>query len=115
MASPFAGLEMGGLPEGAEAEPTPDVNPQGKVQVSRGRVVLRRETAHRGGKAVVVVSAIPEALDGEEIDGLAKELRSACGAGGTVRAREIEIQGDQVARVRAVLEKCGFRVDGERG
>jgi translation initiation factor 1 len=77
-----------------------------------GRVLLRRETAHRGGKTVVVVYDFATHLPASIIEKVAKKLRSACSTGGTVKDRTIEIQGDQVARVRATLEAEGFIVGG---
>ncbi|MCB1276536.1 translation initiation factor [Prosthecobacter sp.] len=77
-----------------------------------GRVVLQRETAHRGGKTVIVVKDFATHLPVQVIEKVAKRLRAACGCGGTVRDKRIEIQGDQAARVRAVLEAEGFEVRG---
>ena len=77
-----------------------------------GRVLLRRETAHRGGKTVVVVYDFATHLPLSQIEKVAKKLRSACSTGGTVKDRTIEIQGDQVAKVRATLEAEGFIVGG---
>jgi translation initiation factor 1 len=48
------------------------------------------------------------------IEKIAKKLRAACGCGGTVKGRTIEMQGDQPARVRAALEAEGFQVAGVR-
>ena len=77
-----------------------------------GRVVLRRETAHRGGKVVTVVDEFATHLPASFIEGVARRLRQACGCGGTAKNRRIEIQGDQVTKVRAFLESEGFRVTG---
>lgn len=77
-----------------------------------GRVLLRRETAHRGGKTVVVVYDFATHLPVSVIEKVAKKLRTACSTGGTVKDRIIEIQGDQVARIRATLEAEGFVVGG---
>ena len=46
------------------------------------------------------------------IEELARKLRNACGCGGTTRQRSIELQGDQVARIRSLLEEEGFKVAG---
>jgi len=78
----------------------------------KGRIVLRREKSQRGGKTVVVASDLPTHLSPPEIASLAREARQACGCGGTVRGREIELQGDQPKRVRVFFEKLGFRVVG---
>lgn len=102
--NPFAALSNAGLPAGP---PDPVL-----VTPKKGRVVLRRETAHRGGKSVILVADIPPQIPGAEIERLARQLKKACGCGGTVKGREIEIQGDQPGKVRAVLEAEGFRVAG---
>jgi len=77
-----------------------------------GRVVLQRETAGRGGKVVIVVKDFASHLPQSVIETIGKRLRSACGCGGTVRERRVEIQGDQVAKIRAALEAEGFEVAG---
>ena len=105
-ASPFAALEIAGLPAGPE-----DVAPQ-KSGHKKGRVVLRREKSGRSGKTVVVVSDFADHFTAEDIAELARAARQSCGCGGTCNGREIELQGDQPDRVRAFFEKEGFRVAG---
>lgn len=95
--SPFAGLELPGLPEGpAEEKASPKKIPVGKL-------VFRKEKAHRSGKTVVVVSGFDIAFPDAEIEELARRLRKQCGCGGTVRDREIELQGDELERFRALV------------
>jgi translation initiation factor 1 len=89
----------------SDAEP-----PQNRWKM--GRVVLQRETAHRGGKTVIVIKDFASHLPLTVIETIAKRVRSACGCGGTVRDRHIEIQGDQAGRIRTVLEAEGFEVAG---
>jgi translation initiation factor 1 len=79
-----------------------------------GRVLLRRETAHRGGKTVVVVYDFATHLPASIIEKVAKKLRAACSTGGSVKDRTIEIQGDQVAKIRAALEAEGIIVGGAK-
>jgi translation initiation factor 1 len=79
-----------------------------------GRVVLRREKAHRGGKTVIVVDQFATHLPLSVIEAVAKNIRASCGCGGSVKGRTVEIQGDQPARVRMVLEQEGFTVGGIR-
>ena len=90
--------------------PTPPDSPQNRWKM--GRVVLQKETAHRGGKTVIVIKDFASHLPQSVIETVAKRVRAACGCGGTVKERRIEIQGDQAARIRAVLEAEGFEVAG---
>jgi translation initiation factor 1 len=77
-----------------------------------GRILLRRETAHRGGRTVVVVYDFATHLPASIIEKVAKKLRTACSTGGTVKGRTIEIQGELVTKVRETLEAEGFIVGG---
>lgn len=112
----FANLEIEGLPDLPQAVVPVAVDASQSATDSRknmpGRVVLRRETAHRGGKCVVVLDGFDSALDGASLQSLAKRLRAACGCGGAVKERTIELQGDQVPRIRQLLTEEGFRVAG---
>jgi translation initiation factor 1 len=73
---------------------------------SIARVV--RETKGRGGKIVTVVRGL--ALDPAALASLGKQLRAACGSGGTVKDAMIEVQGDHCDRVIEELMKSGHRV-----
>lgn len=106
--NPFANLQIDNLPLG-DAEPAPLPAPK---KSALGRVVLRKETAHRGGKIVIVIHDFAPNISNKSIDELGRKLRSACGCGGTTKQRTIEIQGNQVDRIRSVLEQEGFRVAG---
>lgn len=73
-----------------------------------GVVRVSRETKGRGGKAVTLVRGV--ALEAEALQALGKRLRSACGSGGTVKDGVLEVQGDHVERVMALLAAEGHRV-----
>ena len=103
MSNPFDQISSDGLPPG------PDLPVR---QPKLGRVVLRRERAHRGGKTVIVIHDFAPQITGKRIEELATMLKKSCGCGGTLKGREIEIQGDQPGRIRAVLEAEGFQVAG---
>lgn len=75
---------------------------------SDGIVRVRLETKGRKGKGVTVVLGVP--LDGEALENLGKQLRQACGAGGTVKSGQIEIQGDHCTQVMATLTRAGYTV-----
>ncbi len=110
----LSGLNLGPLPPAPKEMPAPAkpaaVEPQKAKKL--GRVVLRRETAHRGGRTVIVIHDFPPAMTKPALEDLARELRHAIGTGGTLRDRTIEMQGDQPAKIRAFLEKAGFQVAG---
>lgn len=117
--APLAGLSgalgnvnLEGLPDAPSAQPVAPDSPQTIWKM--GRIVLRRETAHRGGKTVIVIHDFATHLPASVIETIAKKVRSACGCGGTVKGRAIEIQGDQPGKIRAVLEAEGFQVAGVR-
>jgi len=73
--------------------------------VGDGRVRVSREKQGRGGKTVTVVRGLP--LPADELAALGKQLRSACGSGGTAKDGVLEIQGDHVERVMALLQERG--------
>ncbi len=73
-----------------------------------GIVRVQRETKGRGGKSVTLVRGL--ALDAEALVALAKQLKAACGSGGTVKDGVVEVQGDHVVTVMAALQKLGHKV-----
>ena len=73
-----------------------------------GIVRISRETKGRKGAGVTLVSGVP--LAGGELEALAKRLKQRCGAGGSIKAGVIEIQGDKRELVREELNKSGFKV-----
>jgi translation initiation factor 1 len=74
---------------------------------SAGPVRLRLER-RASDRVVTVLTGLPGTP--EQVAELARELRSACGAGGTVRADAIELQGDQRDKAAAALLARGRRV-----
>jgi translation initiation factor 1 len=75
------------------------------VPVGDGVVRVSRQTKGRGGKSVTLVKGL--ALDALALAALGKQLRTACGSGGTVKDGVIEIQGDHCELVTATLKKHG--------
>jgi len=71
---------------------------------------LRLEKKGRGGKTVTVVYDLPQ--NQAFLKDLCGELKRTCGVGGAVTDNTVEIQGDQVARIRPVLQKKGWTVKG---
>ncbi|MES2018394.1 MAG: translation initiation factor Sui1 [Pseudomonadota bacterium] len=75
--------------------------------VGDGVVKVARQTKGRGGKAVTVVTGVALAADALAL--LGKQLRTACGCGGTVKDGVIEVQGDHCEKVIAALVKQGYK------
>ena len=81
---------------------------QQAVPAGDGIVRVSRETKGRGGKAVTLVKGL--ALDAAALTALGKQLKAACGSGGTVKDGVIEVQGDHVERVMGLLQAQGYKV-----
>lgn len=91
----------GGMPGWTEPEPAGPARPKG------GRRVRLRLERRASGRLVTVVSGLPGAPS--EVEALGRELRAACGTGGTTRGDGVELQGDQRDRVEALLSARGLR------
>lgn len=107
----FGALDgLGKLPEGPENSPPTLPNKtskRGQKNTTRGRVDIIRQTAHRGGKGVTVIKNFT-GIGLAEKQELAKQIRKACGVGGTVKDGCIEIQGDKREEVKRILTEAGF-------
>jgi len=68
------------------------------------------EKTGRGGKTVTVIYGLPR--NDAFLKDLAKELKRACGTGGTATEDGVELQGDIRERIRELLVKKGFQVKG---
>jgi translation initiation factor 1 len=73
-----------------------------------GIVRVSLETKGRKGKGVTLVKGV--ALDAAALVLLGKQLKSACGSGGTTKDGVIEIQGDHRETVIGALQKQGMTV-----
>ncbi|MDZ5513398.1 stress response translation initiation inhibitor YciH [Vibrio fluvialis] len=73
-----------------------------------GIVRIHKETKGRKGKGVCIIKGLD--LDDAPLKLLAAELKKVCGCGGSVKDGEIEIQGDMRDKIKAMLEKKGFKV-----
>lgn len=74
---------------------------------------VSRESKGRGGKTVTLVRGL--SLVDADLTALGKQLRSACGSGGTVKDGVVEIQGDHRDRVLATLLLQGFKAKSAGG
>jgi len=94
----------------ARQEPQAD---NAALAAAHQRLRIWLETKHRGGKAVTIVQGYqgPEA----ELEALGKQLKNACGTGGSVKDGEILIQGDHRDKVLAWLQKNGYTQSKKTG
>jgi translation initiation factor 1 len=75
------------------------------------RITAKLRVENRAsGKSVTVVDALPK--NDAFLEGLARELKKACGTGGGAGQGAVELQGDQRERLRELLGKKGWRVKG---
>jgi translation initiation factor 1 len=110
--TPFAALDTSGLPPAPKGQGDAPDNAAGRRFATpgknRGRVDILRQTAHRGGKTVTVVTNFV-GIGLPEKEKLARAMQKACGTGGTVKDGHIEIHGDKRAEVARILTEAGFR------
>jgi translation initiation factor 1 len=64
------------------------------------------ETQGRKGKSVTIVAGLQH--NPATMEEIARILKQYCGAGGTVKQGNIEIQGDQRGRVKEKLKEIGY-------
>lgn len=97
-----------------DPEPEPDAPVDKTPPSPKGQTVyVERDRKRRKGKTVTVVSGL---TGGEAfLRDTLKTLQKLCGAGGTVHAGEIEVQGDHRERVAQHLTGLGYRVKFKGG
>jgi len=89
---------------GGEA-PAPQSAPAAPARPGPGiRLRLERRAS---GRVVTVVSGLPGGQ--AEATALARELKTACGTGGTVKDGALELQGDLRDRVESALAARGLK------
>ena len=76
--------------------------PKGKRQVR-----IERTRSGKRGKLVTVIKGLE--LDQLEAKKLLRNLKTACGTGGTLKGEFLELQGDQISKAQDFLFKEGFR------
>jgi translation initiation factor 1 len=69
------------------------------------KIYIERDRKQRKGKTVTVLSGMSGDLKKQ-----LKEMQKLCGAGGSVKAGKIEIQGDHRDKIKIHLEQRGFIV-----
>lgn len=75
----------------AKSQPTNSPKPQFRIE-------------KRNGKAVTVIAGL-HTYGADRLESIAKEIKTKCGCGGTVKNGAIEIQGDKLEQVKAWFAK----------
>lgn len=91
-------------------DPDPEAGPPRVEQTpAKGQVArLWRDHKRRQGKTVTVVGGLRH--DPAAFERLCRDLKKLCGAGGTVKDGEIEIQGDHRKQIAAHLQSLGYKI-----
>ena len=101
--------DLGGLVYSTDPNFSPRQEEPETESLAPDKQVLRiwLETKHRGGKTASVVSGYTGTDD--DLQALAKNLKTACGTGGSAKDGEIIIQGDNRDKILQWLLKHGYR------
>lgn len=102
-----AGLQIS---NDAAKQPEPEVPKMKGPAKQKEPLYTRIEKKGRHGKVVTIVAGFT-GLTGV-IEDLARKLKSQCGVGGSVKDREIVLQGDLQKKVIGLLRDHGYQVKG---
>ena len=86
--------------------PEDDPAPEETLLPKQQRLKVRLDTKHRSGKAVTLVEGF--AGTEKELEDLGRTLKTHCGKGGSVKDRQIIVQGDQRDKITQYLLKNGY-------
>ncbi|MCM2375196.1 translation initiation factor, partial [Aporhodopirellula aestuarii] len=89
---------------------------EARRQLEADRIAPEKQTARittekrKGGRTATVINGLTAKAN--DLPALLSKLQTACGTGGTVKAKEdlIELQGDHAATARQCLTEIGYRV-----
>lgn len=93
----FGGIKLGN----SEEEQNPEVDKDVSI-----RIWLEKK--QRGGRPTAVIKGL-EDFDEDWMKATAKDLKSLCGVGGSAKAGQIIIQGDQRQKIKQWFEQQGFK------
>jgi translation initiation factor 1 len=80
--------------------------PEGFLSPKEQLLTIILDKKHRGGKVVSIIKGF--SMKEDDIEILAKKLKTFCGSGGSVKDNEIIIQGDHREKIFQWLLKNGF-------
>ena len=82
-------------------------NEQQTLEPNQQKLRIRLETKHRAGKAVTIVENFTGTNN--DLEEFGKKLKNFCGTGGSVKDKEIIIQGDQRNKILQWLLKNNYK------
>jgi translation initiation factor 1 len=101
--NPFATVRVYSTEPEPEVAPSPAAYPSANKQTAR----IWRDSKRRRGKTVTVIGGLQH--DPATFEELLRILKKHCGAGGTFKDGELEIQGDHRETVTAKLSQMGYK------
>ena len=75
---------------------------------NKQQLIVSIDKKQRKGKTVTLIEGFIGKT--EDLEALAKLLKTKCGVGGSAKDGEIVIQGDFKQKVKEILEKEGYKV-----
>ena len=106
--NPFAALDLPDHPPAPGGTGVPPVTKHSTPQ--KEKLLLRRSTAHRGGRTVLVLEGFSPAWSAIKLETLLHELKTSLGCGGKIENRTLELQGELAERLIPLLESREFAV-----
>ncbi len=82
-------------------------NEQQTLEPHQQKLKIKLETKHRAGKAVTIVENFIGTNN--DLEELGKKLKNFCGTGGSIKDREVIIQGDQRDKILQWLLKNNYK------
>lgn len=93
----------------SECSCVPEPKPRQIIPPEKQTARLGVEKRKKGKLATVIRGLSAE---GNDLPALLVKLKNSCGAGGTLDEDIVEIQGDQLERLRKILSDIGYKVVG---
>ncbi len=114
-ASLLGGLDLPPAPEGASDQVWDAETREGEASMEpkQQKLYVSIDRKQRKGKEVTLVEGFQGS--GAALEALAKELKTACGVGGSVKEGSILIQGNQRDKIIQLLLAAGYQQTKRKG
>jgi len=80
----------------------------GNILPAGEQTALVKLEKRRKGKVMTIVSGLDE--HASDLPAILKQVKSACGAGGTIEQTNLEVQGDQREKIASILRGMGYKI-----